>query len=158
MLVSSSSLSYYTHKIYQQGGGGRIKGFERKGLLTLFIDQKHLKPTSPDGCRKTEGACQQLSERKGACFLLNKKEALSGLIQVNDDEEKNRVKKQGESMAGCHGYRYLGVSNPGLQMLGGMSVMFPISMAPEKTFNNNISNMYTNLPLLNVRFSYCQIF
>ena len=31
----------------------------------------------------------KLSQRKGACFLLNKKEALSGLIQVNDDEEKN---------------------------------------------------------------------
>ena len=35
------------------------------------------------------GGCQQLSQRKGACFLLNKIEALSGLIQVNDDEERN---------------------------------------------------------------------
>ena len=35
------------------------------------------------------GGCQQLSQRKGACFLLIKKEALSGLIQVNDDEERN---------------------------------------------------------------------
>ena len=35
------------------------------------------------------GGCQQLSQRKGACFLLNKKEALSELIQVNDDEERN---------------------------------------------------------------------
>ena len=34
------------------------------------------------------GGCQQLSQRKGAWFLLNKKEALSGLIQVNDDEER----------------------------------------------------------------------
>jgi len=34
------------------------------------------------------GSCQQLSQRKGACFLLNKKEALSGFIQVNDDEER----------------------------------------------------------------------
>jgi len=34
------------------------------------------------------GGCQQLSQRKGACFLLNKKKALSGLIQVNDDEER----------------------------------------------------------------------
>jgi len=33
------------------------------------------------------GGCQQLSQRKGACFLLDKKEALSGLIQVNDEEE-----------------------------------------------------------------------
>ena len=28
------------------------------------------------------GGCQQLSQRKGACFLLNKKEALSEFIQV----------------------------------------------------------------------------
>ena len=34
------------------------------------------------------GGFQQLSQRKGACFLLNKKEFLSGLIQVNDDEER----------------------------------------------------------------------
>ena len=33
------------------------------------------------------GGCQHISQRKGACFLLNKKEAFSGLIQVNDDEE-----------------------------------------------------------------------
>ena len=32
---------------------------------------------------------QQLSQRKGVWFLLNKKEALSGLIQVNDDEERS---------------------------------------------------------------------
>ena len=60
------------------------------------------------------GGCQQLSQRKGACFLLNKKEALSGLIQVNDDE--GMVDKQGGSMVAS--YRYLGVSNPGLQILG----------------------------------------
>ena len=30
-----------------------------------------------------------LSQRKSACFLLNMKEASSGLIQVNDDEERN---------------------------------------------------------------------
>ena len=35
------------------------------------------------------GGCQQLLQRKGACFLLKNKEALSGLIQVNDDEERN---------------------------------------------------------------------
>ena len=35
------------------------------------------------------GGCQQLSQSKSACFLLNKKEVLSGLIQVNDDEERN---------------------------------------------------------------------
>ena len=32
--------------------------------------------------------CQQLSQRKGVFFLLNKKEAWNGLIQVNDDEER----------------------------------------------------------------------
>ena len=36
--------------------------------------------------------------------------------------------KQGESMVAS--YRYLGVSNPGLQMLGAMSVMFPVCKAP----------------------------
>ena len=57
------------------------------------------------------GGCQQLSQQKGACFLLNKKEALSGLIQV----KRGMVDKQGESMVAS--YRYLGVSNPGLQMV-----------------------------------------
>ena len=45
-------------------------------------------------------------------FLLNKIETLSGLIQINDDEEK----KGGESLIAS--YRYLEVSNPGLQMIG----------------------------------------
>ena len=31
------------------------------------------------------GDCQHLSQRKGVYFLLNKKKAHSGLIQVNDD-------------------------------------------------------------------------
>jgi len=35
------------------------------------------------------GQLSTLYQRKDACFLLNKKEALSGLIQVNDDEERN---------------------------------------------------------------------
>ena len=34
------------------------------------------------------GGCQQLLQRKGAFVLLNKKEALSGLIQVNEDEAR----------------------------------------------------------------------
>ena len=34
------------------------------------------------------GGCQQLSQRKGVFFLLNKEKALSGLIQGNDDEER----------------------------------------------------------------------
>ena len=43
------------------------------------------------------GGC--LSQRKGACVLLNKKEPLSGLIQVNDDEEKNG--EQAGKVYGC---------------------------------------------------------
>jgi len=35
------------------------------------------------------GGCQQLSQQMVVCILLNKKEAISGLIQVNDDEERN---------------------------------------------------------------------
>ena len=45
------------------------------------------------------GGRQQLSQRKGACFLLNKKEALSGLIQVNGDE--NRKGGQAGRVFGC---------------------------------------------------------
>ena len=44
----------------------------------------HLTDVGGQGC-----GCQQLSQWKGAFFLLNKKEALSGLIQANDDEERN---------------------------------------------------------------------
>ena len=51
-----------------------------------FSSNEHLKDVGGQ-----KGGCQQLSQRKGACFLLNKKEALSGLIQVNDDEERNGV-------------------------------------------------------------------
>ena len=51
------------------------------------------------------GGCQHLSQRKGACFLLNKKKALSGLIQVNDDEE--RKGGQAGRVFGCQRYRYL---------------------------------------------------
>ena len=39
--------------------------------------------------------------------------------------KRGMVDKQGKSLVAS--YRYLGVSNPGLQMLGAMSVMFPIS-------------------------------
>ena len=45
-----------------------------------------------------KGGCQQLSQRKGVCFLLNKKEALSGLIQVNDEERNDG---QGGRVYGC---------------------------------------------------------
>ena len=42
------------------------------------------------------GGCQQLSQRKGAFFLLNKKEVLSGLIQV----KRASVEKQIVSTVG----------------------------------------------------------
>ena len=45
------------------------------------------------------GGCQQLLQRMGACFLLNKKEALNGLIQENDDEE--RKSGQAGRVYGC---------------------------------------------------------
>ena len=45
------------------------------------------------------GGCNQLSHRKGACVILNKKEALSGLIQVNDDQE--RKGGQAGRVCGC---------------------------------------------------------
>ena len=54
---------------------------------------------SPDGCRRKRGGCQQLLQRNGACLLLNKKEALSGLIQVNFDEE--RKGGQAGRVCGC---------------------------------------------------------
>ena len=59
---------------------------------------------------------QQLSQTKGAFFLLNEKEAWSGLIQVPMMMKRGEVDKQGQSMIA--GYRYLGVSNQGLKMLG----------------------------------------
>ena len=61
-----------------------------------------------------KGGCQQLSQRKCAFFLLDKKEALCGLVQVSDDGER----KGGQAGRMVASYRYLGVSNPGLQMLG----------------------------------------
>ena len=70
---------------------------------------------------------------KGACFLLNKKEALSGLIQVNDDEERKGWHKQGESMVAS--YRYLErYPIQAYKWLGAMSVMFPVCTAPGPRF------------------------
>ena len=45
------------------------------------------------------GSCKQLSQGKGLCCLINKKEALSGLIQVNGDEERNGG--QAGRVSGC---------------------------------------------------------
>ena len=47
---------------------------------------------------------RQLSQWKGACVLLNMKDALSGLIQVNDDQEE-KVDKQGETVVASSRYR-----------------------------------------------------
>ena len=47
------------------------------------------------------GGCQQLSQVKGCVLsLLNKKEALNGLIQVNEDEER-KVDKRAGRVYGC---------------------------------------------------------
>ena len=69
-------------------------------------------------CLGQGSASQQLSQRKGAFFLLNKKKALSGLVQVNDRwwREERLTSRKKETMVAS--YRYLGVSNPGLQMIG----------------------------------------
>ena len=56
--------------------------------------------------------------------------------------KRGMVDKQGESMVAS--YRYLGVSNTGLQMLGRMSVMFPIrphSSIPEGFLHSIFSGL-----------------
>ena len=68
-----------------------------------------------------------LSQWKGACFLLDKKEALSGLIQVNDDEEI----KGGQGGPMLSSSRYLWrYPIRAYKWLGAMSVMFPVCKAP----------------------------
>ena len=62
--------------------------------------------------RGQRGGCQQLSHRTGACFLLNKKEALENWSKWMM-MKREKVDKQGVSMVA--GYRYLGLSNPGLK-------------------------------------------
>ena len=47
----------------------------------------------------TRAAVNNSRSKKGACFLLNKKEALSGLIQVNGDGQGNG--RQAGRVYGC---------------------------------------------------------
>ena len=60
----------------------------------LFTEVKHICPQPVTGSVSRlvfTGSIPVLhtnSQRIGACFLLAKKEDLSGLIQVNDDEER----------------------------------------------------------------------
>ena len=63
------------------------------------------------------------------------------------------VDKQGESMVAS--YRYLGVSNPGIQMLGSKSVMFPISMAPRP--HSSISEEFLHSIILRPKKSFRQM-
>ena len=78
-LIPDKSFRYYTGSI--------------PVLHTNLWFQKHLKQLSSSehltDVGGQRGGCQQLSQPRGAFFLHNKKEALSGLIQVNDDEERN---------------------------------------------------------------------
>ena len=62
------------------------------------------------------GGYQKLSQRKVRAFFSYKKEAWNGLIQVNEDEERKGWQAGRVYMVAR--YRYLGVSNPGLQMIG----------------------------------------
>ena len=95
------------------------------------------------------GGCQKLSHRKGVCFLLNKKEALSGLIQVNDDEE--RIGGQAwKSMVASN--RYLRVSNPGLQMLGSNECDVTYQYGTRASFQHiRIPALYILKPKKNLR-------
>jgi len=75
------------------------------------------------------GGCQQLSQRKGACFLLNKKEASSGF-----DPSEWWWREERWASRECLWLPAIGTWGYPIQAykwLEAMSVMFPISMAPE---------------------------
>ena len=80
-------------------------------------------------CLGQGSASQQLSQRKGAFFLLNKKKALSGLVQVNDrwwrEERLTSRKRLWLPAIGTWGY-----SIRAYKWLGAMSVMIPVCMTP----------------------------
>ena len=63
----------------------------------------------------------------GACFLLNKKEALYELIQENDDEERNGG-QAGSLWFPAKGIIQSGLTNDRKQCL--CYVMYPVCMAP----------------------------
>ena len=72
------------------------------------------------------GQLSTLYQRKDACFLLNKKEALSGLIQVNDyrclrEERWTSREILWFPVIGTWGYPIQAYT-----CLGAMSVMFPV--------------------------------
>ena len=94
--------------------------------------------------------CPQLSKRKGACFLLNKKEALSDFIQVNDDEERNGGQARRVMVTS---YRYLGVSKPGLQMLGSNECDVSYQYGTQASFQyiRRIPALYILRPKKNLR-------
>ena len=74
------------------------------------------------------GGCQQLSQRKSACFLLNKKEA-SSRIYPSERWWREEWRTSRESLwlpaIGTWGYPIWAY-----RCKGAMSVMFPVSMAP----------------------------
>jgi len=84
----------------------------------------------PDGCRRTEG---RLSKT-----LLNKKEVLSGLIQVKDDEERKGGKA--DCVYGCRlkvpGGIQSGLTNDWEQWVLSFSVRWHLGLIPEYQKNS----------------------
>ena len=62
---------------------------------------------------RTEGQLSATLAVQGCMNFSQQKEVLNGLIQVNDDEER----KGGKAESVVVSYRYLELSNPGLQII-----------------------------------------
>ena len=80
-----------------------------------------------DVCRRKSSGCQQLSQCKGACFLLNKKEASSG---IDPSEwwwrEERRTSRESLWLPAIVNWRY---PIRAYRCSGAISVMFPICKA-----------------------------
>ena len=70
----------------------------------------------PDGCRRTEGRLSTTLAAKGCVRSFYSTKMLKVDWSKWMMTKRGMVDKQGESMFASH--RYLGVSNPGLQMIG----------------------------------------
>ena len=86
-------------------------------------------------------------------FYSTRKKLQVGLIQVNDDEERNGG--QAGRVYGClvASYRYLGVSNPGLQMLGSSErdVSYKYGTRASFQYIRRIPELYILRPKKNLR-------
>ena len=90
------------------------------------------------------GGCPQLSQRRGSCcFLLNKKEALSGLIQVNDEERYTSRESLWLPAIGTWRYRIRAY-----KWLWAMSVMFPVCKAPGPGPYSSIAEEFLHFTIL----------